>query len=126
MHYSITNDRSLALSRINFTKALEGNWFFGRIMPETEQAISLRNFSSSLMSHGLEALKDTLIKSELDLEYLLDEVTIHIGQLRVSPDRFDFHVVNELLLHTFDAMIIRIWELAQECEDLDESSTFFL
>ncbi|KAF9897821.1 hypothetical protein BX616_004923, partial [Lobosporangium transversale] len=44
---------------------------------------------------------------------------------RVTPDRFDFHAVNELLFHAFDAMVIRAWQLVQECEDLAEDSMFF-
>ncbi|KAF9898614.1 hypothetical protein BX616_003812 [Lobosporangium transversale] len=43
---------------------------------------------------------------------------------RVTPGRFDFHAVNELL-HMFDAMVIRVWEFVQECKYLDEGSMLF-
>ncbi|KAF9979786.1 hypothetical protein BGZ65_006024 [Modicella reniformis] len=38
---------------------------------------------------------------------------------RVHPDRPDYHAMEELLRHVFDAMVIRVWEVLLGTENLD-------
>ncbi|KAG0012513.1 hypothetical protein BGZ82_002575, partial [Podila clonocystis] len=42
-----------------------------------------------------------------------------LGWKRVKVDKLDFHAVDELLRHTFEAMVLRVWEIVLETDDLD-------
>ncbi|KAG0352206.1 hypothetical protein BGZ54_002902 [Gamsiella multidivaricata] len=42
-----------------------------------------------------------------------------LNRKRVSINKFDFHAVNELLRHTFDAMVLRFWQVELGVEDLN-------
>ncbi|KAF9081270.1 hypothetical protein BGX27_005005, partial [Mortierella sp. AM989] len=65
----------VALSRIVSTTALEGIRFFGHLIPEIKQGISLCDFSSPAFE-VLESLKNIYLDSELDIECLLEEITL--------------------------------------------------
>ncbi|KAF9192226.1 hypothetical protein BGZ49_003450 [Haplosporangium sp. Z 27] len=65
----------LQACRVLHTTALGGSRFFEHLLPEIKQGISLCNFSSPGFE-VLESLKNIYLDSELDIEYLLEAITL--------------------------------------------------
>ncbi|KAF9406942.1 hypothetical protein BGZ76_006233, partial [Entomortierella beljakovae] len=48
----------------------------------------------------------------------LDQIGIMLNRKRINDDNGDFHAIDEFLRHTFDAMVLRVWELLFNTKDL--------